>query len=132
VRYLITIEGYTYGDEFPTKPMTDIDVRILSLLMEKGVAVIGTAERAMCRDDALTCVDLLSCHRVAILGGDVYYVRGSGLEPAYENWYVERVAGEPEPVFLERSYATAREYIQAFPERPGRRPLFVITVQGMK
>jgi|GEM_PF-1124087 len=110
--------------------MTDIDTKLREFLARKGIAVAGTSERALRREDALKRVDALSRGRAAILGGDVHYVRGTGLESAYADWHVERSEGESESEFLGRSCETARKYIRTFPERPGNEPAFVLVTSA--
>jgi hypothetical protein len=106
--------------------MSDIDSRVRELLVNRGIPVPGTDERALCRDDALRCVSLSLQGATPILGGDVYYLRDAGLEPAYANWHTDRFADESQVEFLERTCESARRYIAAFPEHPGNQPVFVI------
>lgn len=106
--------------------MSDIDASVRVLLAEQGIAIAGTNERAVTREVALSCVRLLKGTGTPILGGDVYYVRGTGLEPAYANWHNDRTAGESEAAFLQRSSEAARRYIENFPEHPGKQPVFVL------
>jgi hypothetical protein len=100
------------------------------MLSTKGVSLdgLGIREVGLTREDALHAVGFLESGSVPILGGDVYFRRGSRLEAAYANWYSDPVPGEDRSEFLGRSWKRAREYIKDFPERQGVDPLFVLVV----
>lgn len=100
------------------------------LLNSKGVPLdgLGIQEIGLTRDDALRAIGFLESKLIPILGGDVYFRRGSRIEIAYANWYTDPVAGEAQSDFLVRSWNRAREYIKNFPERQAIDPLFVLVV----
>jgi Immunity protein 40 len=100
------------------------------MLSSKGVPLdgLGIREVGLTRDDALQAIGFLESESIPILGGDVYFRRGSKIETAYANWYSDPVPGEDRSEFLGRSWKRAREYIKDFPERQGVDPLFVLVV----
>ena len=100
------------------------------LLNSKGVPLdsLGIREVGLTRADALHAIGFLESKSIPILGGDVYFRRGSRIEIAYANWYSDPVPGEAQSEFLGRSWNRAREYIKTFPERQDADPLFVLVV----
>jgi hypothetical protein len=108
--------------------MTDTHAEVQEILASRGIAVAGTNERAVFRDDALACVRLYQEGRTPVLGGDVYFVRDGQLEPAYANWCADRHANESSLAYIERSCEYAWSYIDGFPETHGRPNAFVIVV----
>lgn len=110
--------------------MRNAESDVQALLAEKGIAVDGTSERAVRREDALTCVQLFREGQVPIQGGDVYYRREWGVEPAYANWHVDRAIGESRDDFVARACDVAWRYIERFPDRPGDAPLFVLVASS--
>jgi Immunity protein 40 len=90
---------------------------------------LGLAERALVRTDALRAVTLLSQAGLPIIGGDVYWRKGSSIEPAYANWYVEQGAGESASDHAARSCQEALDYIRAFVEDGTAEALFALVVR---
>lgn len=101
------------------------------ILDNRGIRLddLGIEEIALARDDALRAIGFLESELIPILGGDVYYRRGSKIEVAYANWYSDPVPGEEQSDFLKRGWKTAREYVKDFPERQDVSPLFVFVVR---
>lgn len=101
------------------------------LLEARGVSLasLGLIEVALKTSDALLAVEILAQSGVSILGGDVYFARGSRIEPAYANWFTERRPSDTPDSYLNRSCDEARRYISEFPKRPDVEPLFVIVVK---
>jgi hypothetical protein len=93
--------------------------KYLRLLDEKGVSLslLGLEEFALTREDALTAVETLRHDSVAILGGDVYLLRGARVELAYANWSAEDDS-------TKTSWDIAFQYIMRFPERSDATPVF--------
>ena len=100
------------------------------ILHSKGLRLnqLGIEEIALSRHDALRAIGFLESDLIPILGGDVYYRSGSKIEVAYDNWHSDPVPEETQSDFLRRGWKTAREYIEAFPERQGVDLLFVLVV----
>lgn len=72
---------------------------------------VGVRNWALEREVALKALEQLSTVGVAVLGGDVYVVKGNRVESNYDNWYCNRGAGEADADFVARSIANARSYI---------------------
>src|SRR5262245_2201191 len=89
------------------------------LLSQKGISLsaLGIQDIALMREDAQLAVDLLSCAKLPILGGDVYFSSSKGIEQAYANWYTERQNCEEWTVYLQRSWEDSFRYIRDFPQQ---------------
>jgi hypothetical protein len=99
-------------------------------LVAKGISLqeLGLREVGLLRADALHAVELLRASSVPILGGDVYFIKGEGVEQAFANWHTDRHHGEGRWEFAERSCRQTTKYIEAFPHRPEVAPVFVLVV----
>jgi hypothetical protein len=75
---------------------------------------VGVRNWALEQTAALIALDQLNAIGVAVLGGDVYDVSGSNLEPSYDSWYCNRDAGETPQDFVARSFAKAKSYISNY------------------
>jgi hypothetical protein len=97
---------------------------------EKGVSLrdIGLQEKAFTRNDAMEAISLLSKGVNPILGGDVYFRCGQKNELAYANWYSSKKVNEKSEDFFARSLAEAAKYIESFPHRADREPLFSLVL----
>lgn len=62
-------------------------------------------------DDALRMVDAMKKELMPILGGDIYVLDGTELQPAYLNWHCERTDGQNMASFVHNSCACARGYL---------------------
>lgn len=62
-------------------------------------------------EDALKMVDAMENERTPILGGDIYVLDETGLQPAYLNWHFERTNSMNMTSFVHDSCACAREYL---------------------
>jgi hypothetical protein len=98
-----------------------------TLLQNKGVPLtrLGLRDIALERSDALVAVALLRKASCSILGGDVYFKRGSEIEIAYANWHSDPKADENHVEFVHRSCLETENYIEQFPAS-GALPLFVL------
>jgi hypothetical protein len=94
-----------------------------------SLASLGLRELALKRNDALLAVEILAQSRVPILGGDVYFARDSQIEPAYANWFTERLSSDTLDSYVDRSCDKTQKYISEFPQRPDVEPLFVFVVK---
>lgn len=103
----------------------------VDLLAEKGISLsnLEIGGRALVREDALNAVQILRRLSLPILGGDVYFEYSGRIEPAYCNWFVEQMEGEPLGEFTERSCEHTRQYIERFPESLGKITLFALVAQ---
>jgi uncharacterized protein (DUF1330 family) len=100
------------------------------MLVAKGISLeeLGLREVGLLRGDALQAVELLRESSVPILGGDVYFIRGEGVEQAFANWHTDEHTGEGRSEFAERSCRHTTKYIEAFPHREDVTPVFVLVV----
>ena len=98
-----------------------------NLLEEKGTVLkqLGLSEIALERIDALLAVQLFRKTSIPILGGDVYFKHGEGVEIAYANWHSDQRAGEGRDQFVMRSCLETENYIRNFPPSDAV-PLFVL------
>ncbi len=97
------------------------------LLRVKGIdlAHLGLNEVALHREDALKAAGLLQEAGIAILGGDVYIQRRTGIETAYANWHSNQAANEDYRPYVVRSCRETEAYIRAFPQGD-ETPIFVL------
>ena len=98
-----------------------------TLLREKGIGLadLGLREVALGRADALDAVGLLRHADIAILGGDVYFHRRTGIETSHANWHADPAANEDARTYAARSCREAEAYIRSFPQTDGT-ALFVL------
>lgn len=97
----------------------------------RSLAQIGLpSEFALTIGDAKDALGLAEdCGRV-VLGGDVYYLRDSTIEPAYANWHVDRRETETESALVLRSCEQSRDYLNSLePAPPGSEYLIVIVTK---
>jgi hypothetical protein len=99
-----------------------------TLLVNNGIqlGIPGLKDIALQRADALYGVKLLRTTAIPILGGDVWFRRGSKIEPAYANWHTDGEIGEDKGAYLHRTWDSAERYIREFPVPTGAEPLFVL------
>lgn len=97
-----------------------------------GISIedIGVYDRAFARADAFSAISLLQNCDLAILGGDVYARVGSTIKSAYDSWYCDPDTRETNREYLARSWQTAREYVENYPEPPDFEPLFVFVLMN--
>lgn len=100
-----------------------------SLLEEKGISLepLGLLDIALERVDALHAISILQKALIPILGGDVYFKHGSGIEIAYANWHSDPKPGEESVHFVNRSCLETENYIKSFPLSDAH-PIFVLVV----
>jgi hypothetical protein len=101
------------------------------LLAERGICLsdLGIRDIALTRIDALKAVGILQMESIPILGGDVFFRRGSNISVAYANWYCQPKSGEGPEAFSVRSWEKAANYINNFPEHGEKEAVFVIVVK---
>ena len=87
---------------------------------------IGIKNWALLQEQALNVIARLELLGVPILGGDVYYLSGKKLQPALDNWYINRERQESLSDFVTRSITVSRDYVRHFRPRSGDVALFVI------
>ena len=64
---------------------------------------------------AIQLIDMFENKNVAILGGDLYRMKDSSIEPTYDSWYCDTLPIERLSDFVQRSHATAKEYLTSYP-----------------
>jgi hypothetical protein len=89
--------------------------------------ILGIAETGLSRDDAILAVNLLRSASIPILGGDVYFQKGAGIEPAYAYWHSDPIDGEGHDSFVTRSCLHSKNYVESFPSTENT-PLFVLVI----
>ncbi len=101
------------------------------LLKIRGVLLqsLGLAEIALTRDDAIVAVGLLRGASIPILGGDVYFKKGTDIKFAYANWHSDPMGGEGRGSFVDRSCLEALNYIENFPSTEAM-PIFVLVIDS--
>jgi len=87
----------------------------------------GSWEQALKPAAALKALEFLRGTDVAILGGDVLNDSSEELEYTYENWYRERLLGESQSAFADRSRSVAREFVDKVIRR-GEKNLRIVLV----
>jgi hypothetical protein len=99
-----------------------------ALLVNKGVqlGIPGLKDIGLQRANALYAVKLLRTTAIPILGGDVWFRRGSKIEPAYANWHTDGEIGEDKGTYLQRTWDSTEQYIREFPVHTDAEPLFVL------
>ena len=99
-----------------------------AFLQNHGLSLqsMGLSELALTRDDLLEAARLALECQLPILGGDVYFLTGEAIEPAYANWHVERKDGESSDAFVKRSYDETIRYVKSLPKSAGKAHLFVM------
>lgn len=97
------------------------------LIQARGVSLqrFGLSDIALRRDDAIVAVDLLQAASIAILGGDVFFNKATGVELAYANWHSDQADNESHGSFVNRSCSEAKLYIESFPATEAE-PIFVL------
>lgn len=87
----------------------------------------GSDEFALTPLHAKVAIDFLSGSQVAVWGGDVMSDADGKLTYVHENWHCERLSGEDPAIFIRRSHAQARVFIEGLAKR-GDPSLFVVLV----
>jgi len=85
---------------------------------------VGIRNWGLTRTQALAALDHLAAEKIAVLGGDVYEADGTMIQPAYDNWYCDRLPDETTDAFTERSISQARAYITKYTATTQRDILF--------
>lgn len=76
---------------------------------------IGVKGKALYKKDALAFIDLIRESEVAILGGDVFFLKSNGvITMTLDNWYCNRDISEGYGVYVQRSVDVADRYIQGY------------------
>jgi hypothetical protein len=96
-------------------------------LRNRGISLqgYGVREYALRKGDAVEAVGLLQAARVPILGGDVWTVDGSNVQPTGDSWYSDLQAGEHHDDFVRRSASHSLNYIEAY-SRTSPESVFVL------
>jgi hypothetical protein len=99
----------------------------LKLLQARGISLqrFGLSDFALRRADAIVAIDLLQATSIAILGGDVFFNKATGIELAYANWHSDQADDESDDRFVIRSCFEAKRYIESFPSTDAE-PIFVL------
>ena len=79
------------------------------------------------KEDAEDFIDKIMKDKIGILGGDVYRLTSTHLEPLSESWSCEPTEKESEEEYYLRSKCESLKYIKSYPVQPGEKILFSIT-----
>jgi hypothetical protein len=82
-------------------------------LLKKGYSLydVGINNWAFSKEDALGILNRFEELQISILGGDVYELTNSIVQPNYDNWYCNRLSNETDIEFSKRSIKRAKDYI---------------------
>jgi hypothetical protein len=94
-----------------------------SISLEK----LGLCDLAWNKTDALEVIRSIEKDKIGILGGDVYRLNLSRVEPTYENWYCNPRERETEEEYYLRSKIKALQYIEEFQVNRGDPIVFSLT-----
>jgi hypothetical protein len=68
--------------------------------------------KGLIRQEAIKAVEYFQQERIAILGGDVYYIDENGeIELTHDNWYCDKMQEENYMEYCERSAILSKKYI---------------------
>ena len=87
----------------------------------------GFNDLAWNKEDAQDLIDEIMKDKIGILGGDVYRLTSTHLEPLPDNWSFEPAEKESEEEYYLRSKSESLKYIKNYPVQPGEKILFSIT-----
>lgn len=90
-----------------------------------GKVLFEGKEFALNLGDALIALQLLKELNIAVLGGDVYFRNRDSIEPGYANWHTDRIHGESDFDYCQRTWAETEQYLTKFPKYSNLAPLFV-------
>jgi hypothetical protein len=98
-------------------------------IMQKSVPLegYGVNDLAWNKEDAENLIDEIMEDKIGILGGDVYRLTSTHLEPLPENWSCEPTEKESKEEYYIRSKSESLKYIKNYPVQPGEKILFSIT-----
>lgn len=86
----------------------------------------GINNWALSKDQALIAIAKLHSIGVPILGGDVYILKDKVFSANYDNWYCDQLPQEEQSVFLNRSIAKARHFIEVYKSQEPEKTFFVL------
>lgn len=82
-------------------------------LLEKGHSLheAGINNWAFSKEGALEILNRFEDLQISILGGDVFELTNSIVQPNYDNWYCNRLSNETDIEFSKSSIKRAKDYI---------------------
>lgn len=85
-------------------------------ILSKGISLepIGVKNWALSRQDALEALNQFLILQIPVLGGDVCELTKGNPEYNYDNWYCDRIPGESDLAFVNRSINKAKDYIISY------------------
>ncbi len=87
---------------------------------------IGLHNWALTKKQVLNVLEKLNSMQVAILGGDVCQNIEGVIKPNYDSWYCEQLPSEPKDIFIKRSIAKAKKYIEEYSIKQSDEIYFVL------
>jgi len=87
------------------------------LLHARGRALddLGVSDTALDREGAEHALCIIDDLKEAVLGGDVYLMKGHSLVSTYDSWHCDRRPDESLPDFAARSIEETRAYVGGYP-----------------
>ncbi|HEY0425775.1 MAG TPA: Imm40 family immunity protein [Rhodopila sp.] len=103
---------------------------VVESILSRGIDMeeFGSANWALCPEDALEALSKLHELGIPVLGGDVWEKRDGHPSLTLDNWFSRPKTDEPFAGFLERSIAEARNYIRSYRPSGNVEYLFEIVV----
>lgn len=98
-------------------------------IIQKSISLeeYGFNDLAWNKEDAEDLIHEIMKDEIGILGGDVYKLTSSHLEPLPENWSCEPTEKDSEGEYYLRSKSESLKYIKNYPVQPEEKILFSIT-----
>ena len=89
---------------------------VINDILKIGVSLesIGVKNWALSKEDAINALNRFYELKIPILGGDVCENFNGVIQYNYDNWYCDRQPNESQLDFVNRSIATARDYINNY------------------
>ncbi len=86
---------------------------------------------ALYRQDAKQAIQALSGTNWAVLGGDVVRLQANGCDYTYDSWAVNPEANETVIQYLRRSWQSAIEYIDQYPDPEDNSIAYVLVINDV-
>jgi hypothetical protein len=103
--------------------------KIKEKITQKSISLegYGLDDLAWGKEDAKKLINEIMKDKIGILGGDVYQLTTTRLEPLPENWSCEPTEEESEEEYYLRSKSESLKYIENYPVQPREKIIFSIT-----
>ena len=97
-------------------------------IIQKSISLeeYGLNDLAWSKEDAKKLLNEIMKDKIGILGGDVYRLTPTRLEPLPDSWSCEPMENEPEEHYYFRSKSESLKYIENYPVEIRERIVFSI------